>query len=117
VPVYLSHLQLVDPRSRSVVKYIRTTSLPTTLLYTSHAYSDFLHLNHLERDSSSSEERYILSIPVPDDTVLPGYAVEQTGEWVLAVLQARGKWIGELHVIPSVWYRLLGDSWAFIVPR
>lgn len=89
-----------------VANYIRSTSLPTTFLYTSHAYSDFLYLNHFTKDQSSSNpNRYLLTIPVPDDTILPGFALEQTGEFVLAALKSPKKYIG-MSTSPF-WYRVI----------
>lgn len=79
----------------SVADYIRSTSLPTTFLYTSHAYSDFLHLQHFTKDPSSGDpDRYLITIPVPDDTILPGFALEQTGEFVLAALRNPKRYAG-----------------------
>lgn len=78
-----------------MVEYIRSTPLPTTMLYTSHAYSDFLYLQHFTKDPSSGDpDRYLLTIPVPDETVLPGFALEQTGEFVLAALRNPKKYVG-----------------------
>jgi hypothetical protein len=37
---------------------------------------------------------YLYSVPTPADTVLPSFAVEQTGEWVVAAFNDPAKWIG-----------------------
>ena len=82
-----------------MVEYIRSTKLPTTMLYTSHAYNDFLYLNHFTKDSASDNpDRFLLTIPVPDDTILPGFALEQTGEFVLAALKSPKKYVGKLSL-------------------
>jgi hypothetical protein len=66
------------------------------MLYTSHAYNDFLYLNHFTKDSASDNpDRFLLTIPVPDDTILPGFALEQTGEFVLAALKSPKKYVGK----------------------
>ena len=81
--------------------YIRSTSLPTTFLYTSHAYSDFLYLHYFTKDQTSDNpDRFLLTIPVPDDTILPGFALEQTGEFVLAALKSPKKYVGQYKVSP-----------------
>lgn len=85
-----------------MAEYIRSTKLPTTFLYTSHAYSDFLHLHHFTKDPSSGDpDRYLITIPVPDDTVLPGFALEQTGEFVLAALKNPKRYAGRSLMIVS----------------
>jgi len=68
------------------------------MLYTSHAYNDFLYLNHFTKDAASENpDRFLLTIPVPDDTVLPGFALEQTGEFVLAALRNPKKYVGKSY--------------------
>jgi hypothetical protein len=52
-------------------------------------------LNHFTKDQASDNtDRFLLTIPVPDDTILPGFALEQTGEFVLAALKSPKKYIG-----------------------
>lgn len=85
-----------------VVKYIQSTSLPTTYLYTCTPFSDVLH--HLSRQG---ENDYLLAFPITDDTALPGFPVEQTGEWVKVAMAHPDKWAGQImhacteHPTPS----------------
>lgn len=37
----------------------------------------------------------VLAIPAPDDCTIPGYAVEQVGDWVGVALKKPHKWIGK----------------------
>lgn len=81
-----------DPFLVTVVKYIKSTSLPTTFLYTSTPFSYILWKHTLQ---SQPHGTFLLDLPVPDDCVLPGYPTEQTGEWVKMALKGGDKWIGK----------------------
>lgn len=37
----------------------------------------------------------VLDVPIPDDIALPMFAVEQTGDYVLAALRNPKRWAGE----------------------
>lgn len=41
---------------------------------------------------------FTLGLPGTDDTVVPGVAVEQTGDWVVTALSDPEKYIGELFL-------------------
>ncbi|CAD6565062.1 MAG: hypothetical protein TREMPRED_000788, partial [Tremellales sp. Tagirdzhanova-0007] len=73
-----------------VVKYIKTTSLPTTYLYTCTPFSDVF-----EYLSRSSNDDYLLTLPITDDTAIPAFPVEQTGEWVRVAMARPDRWVGK----------------------
>ncbi|WVQ69836.1 uncharacterized protein L199_008057 [Kwoniella botswanensis] len=75
-----------------VSKYIRTTSLPTTHLITSYYFSNANKFGQITKDKHGS---LVLATPVPDDCYLPGFAVEQTGAWVLKALKDPERFIGQ----------------------
>jgi hypothetical protein len=99
VPAFaLALARLVLTCDLVVVKYIKSTSLPTTYLYTCTPFSDVLH--HL---SKSSDEDYLLSFPITDETAMPGFPVEQTGEWVKVAIAKPDKWVGTSTLLfPSI---------------
>ncbi|WVW82856.1 hypothetical protein I302_104868 [Kwoniella bestiolae CBS 10118] len=76
----------------NVSKYIRTTSLPTTHLITSYYFSNAIKFGQIKRDKHGT---LLLATPAPDDCPIPGYAVEQTGAWVLKALNEPDKFIGK----------------------
>ena len=80
---------LLEADFMSVVKYIKTTSLPTTYLYTCTPFSDVL--TYLSR---SSNDDYLLTLPITDDTAIPAFPVEQTGEWVRVAMARPDRWVG-----------------------
>jgi hypothetical protein len=76
----------------TVVEHIKATSIPYTLLFTSHPYTDILAWDLVA--PAPCGHGLILSIPAPDDCIIPGYAVEQIGDWVKVALKKPKKWIG-----------------------
>ncbi|WWC69236.1 uncharacterized protein I206_103173 [Kwoniella pini CBS 10737] len=76
----------------NVTKYIKATCLPTTYLYTSYYFSNATKFGQISKDKN---DRLLLSIPAPDECLIPGYAVEQTGKWVLKALQNPNEFIGK----------------------
>lgn len=80
-----------------VVKYIKSTDLPTTYLYTCIPFSEVLH--HL---SKRGDDDFLVTLPVTDGTALPGWPVEQTGEWVRVAMAHPDKWIGESSQNPII---------------
>ncbi|RSH93074.1 hypothetical protein EHS25_007427 [Saitozyma podzolica] len=85
----------------AVVKHIRTSSLPATILYPSHPFSDLIAWDLLRErprfdgQGSGGPKWYVLAVPAPDECEIPGYAVEQIGDWVKVAFQKPGKWIGQ----------------------
>lgn len=69
--------------------------MPATFIYPSHPYSDIIYHDFLRKNPRG--EGYTLAIPAPDDCVLPGYAVEQFGDWVKVAFKKPEKWIGRCH--------------------
>ena len=76
-----------------VVKYIKSTPLPTTFLYTSTPFSIIHHKELLKK--RPKDEHYTLDLPLPDDLALPGYPSEQTGEWAKAAFSKPQRWVGK----------------------
>lgn len=66
--------------------------MPCTILYPSHPYSDILAWDLLRPNDTNTG--LLLAIPAPDDCTIPGYAVEQVGDWVSVAMLKPHKWIG-----------------------
>lgn len=47
------------------------------------------------RPASDEGEEWLLRVPLPDETKIPGYAVEQLGLWVKAAFLKHKKFRGE----------------------
>lgn len=94
-----------------MVKYIKSTNLPTTYLYTCTPFSDVLH--HISRQGDD----YLLTFPVTDETALPGWPVEQTGEWVRVAMARPDKWIGQSTRPPSLSRALAQRKHGRMSPR
>jgi hypothetical protein len=75
-----------------VVEHLKATTIPYTLLYTSHPYTDILAWDLLA--PAPCGHGLVLGIPAPDDCQIPGYALEQIGDWVKVALKKPKKWIG-----------------------
>lgn len=91
------------PKLIPVVEHIKSNHIPATLLYTSHPYTDILAWDLLA--PAPCGHGLILSIPAPDDCVIPGYAVEQIGDWVKVALKKPRKWIGECNSSRFPWIK------------
>ena len=75
-----------------VVRYIKSTSLPTTFFYTCTPFSTIVRKKRIYK--KEGDDHFTLDMPFPDDLALPGYPVEETGEWVRAAFAKPKKWIG-----------------------
>ncbi|ORX37542.1 hypothetical protein BD324DRAFT_622315 [Kockovaella imperatae] len=75
-----------------VAKYIKTTNLPTTFLFTSTPFSIIVNRHLLKRQEDGT---FLLNMRMPDDFVFPGYPTEQTGDWVKLALNKPDKWTGK----------------------
>ncbi|TXT13012.1 hypothetical protein VHUM_01413 [Vanrija humicola] len=67
-----------------------SAGVPTTTLHSSVPYNRIV--SWLRNGPNGT---LILDIPVPDDTKIPFYAIEQTGEYVLAALHNPKRWVGK----------------------
>ncbi|CAK9787086.1 NAD(P)-binding protein [Cutaneotrichosporon oleaginosum] len=73
---------------------LRRLGVPHTVLHTSVPFSRLIEW--LEE----SDTGLVLNFPVPDDCSVPFFAIEQTGEYVLAALRNPKKWVGnDMHAI------------------
>ncbi|KAL1412597.1 hypothetical protein Q8F55_000344 [Vanrija albida] len=67
-----------------------SAGVPTTTLHSSVPYNRIV--TWLRNGTNGS---LILDIPVPDDTKIPFFAIEQTGDYVLAALNNPKRWVGK----------------------
>lgn len=74
----------------SAPEELLSAGVPTTTLHSSVPYNRVVTWLRNGPDGS-----LILDIPVPDDTKIPFFAIEQTGEYVLAALNNPKRWVGE----------------------
>jgi uncharacterized protein YbjT (DUF2867 family) len=58
----------------TIAAAVRKSGVPYTLLYTIYYFSNVLS------QIKETPEGLLLDLPMPDDTVIPSFAVEQTGE-------------------------------------
>ncbi|GMK56257.1 hypothetical protein CspeluHIS016_0300970 [Cutaneotrichosporon spelunceum] len=72
----------------TIAGYVRESGVPYTLLYTSYYYSNIL-FNMLKEEDGA----LILDMGVPDEVIVPSFAVEQTGLW--AVQAFKPEWVGK----------------------
>jgi hypothetical protein len=75
-----------------VSDWVRKNKLPVTNLYMTFYFSGISRNNLCTADGDGT---YTLGLPAPDQTVVPGVPVEQTGEWVAAALEEPEKWTGQ----------------------
>ncbi|WWD20448.1 hypothetical protein CI109_104924 [Kwoniella shandongensis] len=67
-----------------------------TNIYTCTYFSDMLKFGMLNPDpESKNKDEWILGLPVPDDTKVAGFAVEQLGEWVKKAFLDHKSWAGK----------------------
>jgi uncharacterized protein YbjT (DUF2867 family) len=71
-----------------VEEYARTKGFP----YVAFVELAWFFENWLTKKPELENDQYILSLPVPGNTVLPHISVEETGAAVLAILNDPGKW-------------------------
>lgn len=72
----------------NLAKRLRAAGVPTTLLYTSYYYSNVLG------QIVDNGDHVLIGNPLPDNVILPSFAVEQTGLWVAKAFEDP-KWIGK----------------------
>ena len=51
--------------------------------------------NRITEWLEDSPKGLVLNVPVPDDTAIPFFSSEQTGDYVLAALRNPKKWAGK----------------------
>jgi uncharacterized protein YbjT (DUF2867 family) len=76
-----------------VAAYIRSNNIPSTNLYTSTYFSDFLKFRQLPPNLETGG--FTLALPMPDSVKIPGYDVGQLGDWALAALDNPEKYLGQ----------------------
>ncbi|KAK8869602.1 hypothetical protein IAR55_000169 [Kwoniella newhampshirensis] len=86
VPHYVS--------KREVIEHIKSIGLPTTYIHTSRYFSNMIRYGELVK-SDAQDASFVFGMRVPDDTLLPCFAVEQIGAFVLASLKKPEKYIGK----------------------
>lgn len=63
--------------------------MPGTQLYTSYYFSNLLVAKLEEQDGAT-----VLKLPLPDDTVIPGFNPDQIGLWARVAFRDPEEWIG-----------------------
>lgn len=82
-----------DSKTR-IADRLKASGLPTTILLSSYYYSNVKWF--LPSDAEDDKTKPItIACPMPDDVVLPSYAVEQTGSWAAAAFRDPGRWVGK----------------------
>jgi hypothetical protein len=84
----------------TVADYIKALGISATFLYTCPYIENCIKFGQLKKEEGS----WVLHYPCPDETVLPVFAVEQTGAWVLPAFKNPEEWRGESNFIgDNVW--------------
>ena len=82
------------------MEYIKSKNVPAAFLNTCGYFSDMLKYDLLKKNEDGSLTMWLL---MPDDTQVNQFAVEQTGEWVKAILEdpkaCEGRW-PHWHLVP-----------------
>jgi uncharacterized protein YbjT (DUF2867 family) len=73
-----------------VVKYIKSQNVPATMLYTSYY---FTNLNSAKLEDKGGET--VLQLPLPDDTVIPGFNPHQVGWFARVAFAEPEEWTGK----------------------
>jgi uncharacterized protein YbjT (DUF2867 family) len=77
---------------------LRRLGVPHTVLHTSVPFS------RLTEWLEEGDKGLVLNLPVPDECAVPWFAIEQTGEYVLAALRNPRKWVGnDMHAISDTY--------------
>jgi hypothetical protein len=80
-----------------VSKWTIEKSYPVTNLYMTFYFNNIAGRGLCKPQDDGS---YLLSLPAPDETCVPGVPVEQTGLWVKAILDNPDKYKGETCAPP-----------------
>lgn len=75
--------------AKPVTKYIRAQGVPATILFTSYY---FTNLNSAKLEERGGET--VLELPLPDDTVLPGFNPHQIGLFARVAFAEPEEWTG-----------------------
>lgn len=78
--------------SLPVTEYMKQNQVPSTQLYTSYFYDNLL----LAKTREGEDGKTVISLPLPDDTVLPSFNPHQIGLWAREAFRDPETWIGEL---------------------
>lgn len=66
--------------------------MPHTVLHTSVPF------NRIDTWLEDKGDGFVVNLPVPDETQIPWFSSEQTGEYVLAALENPKRWLGGFTV-------------------
>ncbi|WWC72314.1 uncharacterized protein I206_106276 [Kwoniella pini CBS 10737] len=78
----------------TVSKYLKEKNIPHTNLITCNYFSNLTKFGFL-KPNESEKDKWVLAFPIPDDTKISSFPVEQTGIWVKEALSNPDKWIGK----------------------
>lgn len=81
------------PLTSPVSKWTVAHNLPVTNLYMTFYFSNITRAG-LVTPKDDGSASFVLGIPAPDGTVVPGVAPEQTGLWVEKILENPGEYKG-----------------------
>ncbi|RSH93905.1 hypothetical protein EHS25_006557 [Saitozyma podzolica] len=87
---------------QAVSKWAVAHNLPVTNLYMTFYFSNITRAG-LVTPKDDGSGSFVLGIPAPDGTVVPGVAPEQTGLWVEKILSSPGEYKGkDVHACSDV---------------
>jgi hypothetical protein len=92
-PLALSICSTEPPLTSPVSKWAVAHNLPVTNLYMTFYFSNITRAG-LVTPKDDGSGSFVLGIPAPDGTVVPGVAPEQTGVWVEKILSSPGEYKG-----------------------
>ncbi|KAK8853505.1 hypothetical protein IAR55_004212 [Kwoniella newhampshirensis] len=86
----------------AVSRYLRENNIPHTNLLTCNYFSNFTKFGLLKRsETDANANGWTVTFPVPDNTLVSSYAVEQTGLWVVEALKKPEQWLGKVMQVCS----------------
>lgn len=96
--IVYSALESYQPRQKlhhfdskaEIAEYIKKSGIPWTMLYASYYFS-----NLLTGPPKVEDGKAIFHLPMPDNTVIPGFNPEQLGLWARVAFRDPKAWAGE----------------------
>ena len=94
--------------TNTVMDYIKGKGVPAAFINTCQYFSDILKYDLVKKNDDGS---FSLWQMMPDDTKIDSFAVEQTGDWVKAILENPDKYKGKSQFLATLYEpRLNGVS-------
>lgn len=73
-----------------VVDYIKQSGIPASNVYPAYYWTNLLSAKTADKDGKT-----VIDIPLPDDTVIPGFNPNQIGLWARVAFRDPKAWAGE----------------------